>query len=80
MIDCNQHPSKKTIGFVGADQVYENVYEWLLNHIKEESSIKNISTISSDKGNPFNKNMILNFKSQSAVGQNSQIYGQKMVA
>jgi len=73
MIDCNQHPSKKTIGFVGADQVYENVYGWLLAHIKEESSIKNIATIATNKGNAFNKNLSFNFKSQGIMSQNYQL-------
>ena len=75
-IDCNQHPSKKIIGFFSADSIYEFVYKWILEHIKEESSIKNIATNISTKGsNPFNatKNTVLNFKSQALLGQKSQV-------
>lgn len=67
-IDCNQHPSKKTIGFFGADKIYENVFNWVLASIKEESSIKNIATNIITKNKPqfnINKNMVLNLKSQS---------------
>lgn len=67
-IDCNQHPSKKTIGFFGADKIYENVFNWVLASIKEESSIKNIATNIITKNKPqfnINKNMVLNLKNQS---------------
>lgn len=66
-IDCNQHPSKKVVGFFGGDRLYENVYGWVLQHIKEESSIKNIATNIAAKGKVafnINKNMVLNIKSQ----------------
>jgi len=66
-IDCNQHPAKKTVGFFGADQIYENINKWMLNHIKEESSIKNIATNLNTKtkiGFNINKNTIF-AKSQS---------------
>ena len=33
-IDCNQHPWKKVIGFFDADKLYENIYNWVLQHIK----------------------------------------------
>lgn len=29
-IDCNQHPSKKIVGFFSADKIYNNVYRWIL--------------------------------------------------
>ena len=64
-IDCNQHPSKKTVGFFGADKIYENIYNWVLQQIKEESSIKNIATNIVTKGKiPFNvnRNMLLNLR------------------
>lgn len=76
-IDCNQHPSKKVIGFFGGDKLYENVYSWVLQHIKEESSIKNIATNIATKGKVafnINKNMVLNIKSQSqqAAAENAE--------
>ena len=81
-IDCNQHPSKKVIAFFNADRIYENIFKWVLERIKEESSIKSIATNVVTKGaNPFNanKNLVLNFKSQALASQN-QGEGDKILA
>ena len=74
-IDCNQHPSKKVIGFFSADKIYQSIYKWLVQNIKEESSIKSIATNVVTKGNnPFNasKNAVLQFKSQVLGGQENK--------
>ena len=74
-IDCNQHPSKKIIGFFGAEKIYENIYLWTLQHIKEESSIKNIATNIVSKGKmPFNinKNMVFNINNQTLKLNNNE--------
>lgn len=63
-IDCNKHPSKKVVGFYTADRLFENIYRWTLEHIKEESSIKNITTNVTKSKLNFNINTSMLNKAQ----------------
>ena len=48
-IDCNVHPTKKSVGFFAASEIYGSLQEAILKKIKQDSAIKMIRPTAGDR-------------------------------